>query len=127
MIRLAEYISKNYSGKVVEIGIGNYWKVADELARKGFEVIATDIKSIHVPRKIKFTVDDVSNPTLEVYLGAKLIYSIRPPFELFDSIKKLAEKIGADCIIKPLYGEIPVGKLVNFKGLSFYVWIYSKK
>ncbi len=121
MIELAEYIAAKYSGKVVEVCVGRYFDVALQLARLGFDVYTVDKRKIQAPPGVKFFVDDVTCPKMEIYEGASLIYSIRPPFELFEAIKKLARAVGADCIIKPLYGEHPGGRLVNYKGLYFYV------
>jgi hypothetical protein len=126
MIRLAEFILKNYKGKIVEIGVGNYFEVSKFLAERGIEIIVTDVKPREI-EEVEFVLDDVTNPDIEIYKNSSLIYSIRPPFELFEDIKSLARRIGADCIIKPLYGEEPDGMLINYKGLSFYIWRYSKK
>jgi len=125
VIRLAEYIAKHYRGKVVEVGIGNYWRVAEYLAKAGFEVIAIDLKPINLKANLKFYIDDITNPNMEIYEGASLIYSIRPPPELVKSILRVARAVNADCIVKPLYGDYFDGKLVNFKGLSFYIWAYK--
>jgi len=121
MLRLAEFILNNYSGKVVEVGIGNHTKIAEFLAERGLEVVATDV--IERGTKVDFFVDDIQNPNLRIYEGAELIYSIRPPPEIFNAIISLAKRIDADCIIKPLYGEHPGGgELINYKGLAFYLW-----
>ncbi len=117
------FIAKNYSGKVVEIGIGRYHCVAKKLAEIGFEVVATDLKELDVPEGVKFYVDDVTNPDLNIYRGARLVYSLRPPPELHDSILQVAKKVGADCMIRPFGNEfVNHGKLVNYKGERFYVW-----
>ncbi len=50
-------------------------------------------------------VDDITNPDLSIYKDATLIYSIRPPEELQNHIKRVAESVGADLIIKPLSTE----------------------
>ena len=123
VLRLVDYIARNYRGKVVEVGIGFYWDVAIALSERSFDVIATDVKDISIGKRgIKFVVDDISNPDLEIYRGAILIYSIRPPPELFEAIKRTAISVGADAIVKPLHNEFPDGwDLVNFNGLSFYV------
>lgn len=120
MIQLAEYIAERWK-KVVEVGIGNYFEVAKKLKEMGVDVVATDLILRKAPEGIKFTVDDVTKPKIEIYRGSELIYSIRPPPELYLHILKLARIVGADCLIKPLSGEVPPGKLVNYKGLSFYV------
>ena len=123
---LAEYISKNYRGKVVEIGIGRRLETAAELATKGFEVVAVDVINI-IPDNFTFFRDDVTDPEISIYRGASLIYSIRPPPELFPYIVRLAESVKADCIIRPLGNEFPVGgKLVNYGRERFYIWRFRK-
>jgi hypothetical protein len=61
---------------------------------------------------------------LDIYSGATLIYSIRPPEELQNHIKKVAESVGADLIIKPLSTEFINSdaslKLINYKKAIFY-------
>lgn len=119
MLPLAEYIAKRYK-RVAEIGIGNYTAVAEYLASKGLKVIATDIREVKTT--VEFFVDDVRNPNIELYQGVELVYSIRPPPELFASIRNLAARLNADCIIKPLFGDYADGVLINYKGLGFYLW-----
>ena len=123
---IAEFICKHYSGRVIEVGIGYYWKVAEILADKGFEVIAIDSKDISAEfkgRQIKFVVDDIMNPNLEIYEGASLVYSIRPPLELYSYIVAVARAVDADCLIRPFGNEFAIdGKLINYKGERFYVW-----
>ncbi len=124
MIRLAEYIAKNYNGKVVEVGIGYYFKVAEYLTKRGLKVIATDIKPLNAP--VDFYVDDIRNPRIEIYQDSTLIYSIRPPLEIVKDILRVSRIVGADCIIKPLYGDYLNVKPKNYKGLSFYIFNYNR-
>lgn len=121
MLRIAEFIAKNYSGKVVEVGIGNFTAVAEHLVNSGFEVIATDVVERKVPEGVRFVIDDISNPNLDIYRHSSLIYSLRPPSELYSCILNVAEEVGADCLIKPLYGDFCDCRIVNYKGLSFYL------
>jgi hypothetical protein len=122
VLGLVDFIVENYSGKVVEIGSGIFFKVALELHKRGFEVFCVDIREIKAPKEIKFFQDDVRNPNIKIYTGSSLIYSIRPPQELFHAIHSLSRRVGADCIIKPLYGEVPEKfKLVNYGGDCFYI------
>ncbi len=121
MLQIADYIAETYSGKVVEVGIGRFTAVAELLVRRGFEVFATDIVELDAPDGCRFYVDDVTKPDLKIYSGASLIYSIRPPPELFPAIVEVSRKVGADCIIKPLYGDYMEEKIVNYKGVHFYL------
>ena len=118
MREIAEFIAKNYKGKVVEIGIGNNKVVFDELKKLGVEVIATDIRKIDLAY-----VDDVCDPDMSIYKDAKLIYSIRPPYEMQICMIRLAKRIGCDVIIVPLKNEVIAGgKLVNYKSARFYLF-----
>ncbi len=119
---LLDFIIQNYSGKVVEVGSGSFFKIALELQKRGFDVICTDIRNTETPEGIKFFVDDVTNPRVEIYRNSSLIYSIRPPYELFKAIHSLSREVGADCIIKPLHDEIPEDfSLINYRGDFFYL------
>jgi len=121
---LAEYISARYRGRVVEIGIGWNFRVAELLAKSGLKVVATDMREIDVPEFIEFYVDDVMYPDLSIYEGANLIYSLRPPLELYPYIVRIAKAVGADCLIRPFGNEFSnEGRLVNYKGERFYVWL----
>ncbi|MFN3384564.1 MAG: UPF0146 family protein [Archaeoglobaceae archaeon] len=119
MLPLAEFIAQRYK-RVAEIGIGNNVAIAELLKSKGVSVVATDIKKVNT--SVEFYLDDVFNPRLEIYRGVELIYSIRPPPEMFHAIIRLSKLLDVDCIIKPLYGDYCDGKLVNYKGVSFYIW-----
>ncbi len=120
MLPIAEYVSKFYSGKVVEVGIGYNWKVALRLKDLGFEVVATDLKPIDVP--VEFYVDDVTDPKVEIYEGASLIYTIRPPPEIVPYILRIAEVVKSDVIVRPFGNEFYDGRLINYKGERFYLW-----
>lgn len=120
MLQIAEFISKRYSGKIVEVGIGYNWKIALELKRLGFHVVATDLR--HIPIDLEFYVDDITKPNIKIYEGANLIYSIRPPPEIVPHILKVAGIVRADVIVRPFGNEFYDGKLVNYKGERFYEW-----
>lgn len=126
---LADYIIQNYDGtsKIVEVGVGNFFKIALKLQRNlKVDIVLTDIKPSH-NCIIK---DDIGNPNLKIYRNASLIYSIRPPQELQPSIMKVAEKVGADLIIKPLSTDsintYKKMKLVNYKRTNFYKMCYDE-
>ena len=116
---LIKYLSRRYQ-RVVEVGIGNYARVALALQASGLSVLATDIK----PRAVGLHVelDDVSAPRLEFYLSAQAIYSVRPPLELIPPMKRLAEQLAVDLIVKPLASEPVDGFLVNEARSFFYLF-----
>ena len=120
---LAEYILERYRGKVVEVGVGRNFRLAELLAKRGLKVVATDLRNINVPEFIEFHVDDVMEPDLSIYKGASLVYSLRPPLELYPYIVRIAKAVRADCLIRPFGNEFSNdGKLINYKGERFYVW-----
>jgi uncharacterized protein len=120
---LLEYIIINYKDvpKIVEVGVGNFPRVALTLQEHlNMDIIMTDIKPYHP----MVTVDDINDPDMDIYSEASLIYSIRPPEELQKSIKIVADEVGADVIIKPYLTESFLldkkFKLVNYKKAIFY-------
>jgi uncharacterized UPF0146 family protein len=126
---IADYIAERYprARKIVEVGIGALPATAIELSRRlpGCEIIATDLyHPPPLPSSVRFERDDVTNPKLEVYEGATVIYAMRPPPELQPHLLRLARKVGADLILKPLAAEsvLPGGKLVNHRGTTFYLF-----
>ncbi len=115
---IIDYISENYKN-VVEVGVGNYTKIAHALEVRGLKVTATDINVVW--RDFPALIDDITEPDLSIYVGADLIYSIRPPMELVPYIEKVARKVCADMLIRPLSGEYCEGKLINYGGTHFYL------
>lgn len=118
----AQYIINNYanSDKIVEVGVGKFHLVGSILQENlKANIVLTDIK----PSSIKIVQDDICNPDLKIYNGASLIYSIRPQPELQPYIINVAEKVGADVIIKPFSTEFVSSnkmKLLNYLKTSFY-------
>lgn len=108
---------------IAEIAVGKFDKISGMLSEKdNITLIKTDIN----PDNESVIKDDITNPNLEIYENADIIYSIRPPSELQPYLVKLAGKIGAVLIIKPLTGEdlnTPGVKmeLKNFRKASFYI------
>ena len=123
---LAQFIGKNYSGRVVEIGAGHVLEVALHLASLGRDVLITDreeryLGGIHIEK------DDIFMPRLDLYQGASLIYSIRPPLELQLAMGILASKLGTDILIRPLNDEVAElpgfsRRLVNAGEARFYIF-----
>lgn len=127
---LSEYIISNYdhAPKIVEVGVGSFPEVALKLSEqlKG-DVVMTDIKPSHEG----VIQDNICLPNLKIYEGASLIYSIRPPEELHQCLVDIAERTGADLIIKPLSTDYIDSKkdykdskkkfkLMNYKKTFFY-------
>ncbi len=123
---IVKFIKENYFGKVVEIGVGLHYNVAIKLSEY-VRVIVSDIIDINqIDQKIRsiYVKDDISDPRLSIYIGASLIYSIRPPIEIQTDILNLADKVGSDTLIRPLGSEVVKDlrlKLKNFGRAAFYV------
>jgi uncharacterized UPF0146 family protein len=120
---LSNYIIANYknANRIVEVGVGGFPLVALTLREHlNMDIIMTDIKPYHD----QIVIDDITNPDLNLYRGASLIYSIRPPEELQQHIKMVAESVGADLILKPISTEFIKPdkdmKLINYKKAIFY-------
>jgi len=123
---LAQFIGKNYSGRVVEIGVGHVLEVALHLASLGRDVLITDreeryLGGVHIEK------DDIFMPRLDLYQGASLIYSIRPPLELQLAMGILASRLGTDILIRPLNDEVAELPgfsrcLVNAGEARFYIF-----
>lgn len=126
---LAEFIRQSYpkGSRVVEVGVGRHPDVA-ELLTSDFDIVCTDIADPGTDR-IRFVRDDIFRPDLTIYGGASLIYSIRPPIDMQDSIAAVASKVGADLIIRPFssektdlsrfYGQF---RCVNYKKSVFFLY-----
>ncbi len=119
----SEYIIANYidASLIIEVGVGGFPLVALTLQEHlNMDIIMTDIKPYHK----QVVLDDITDPDLNIYNDATLIYSIRPPEELQKHIKLVAETVGADLIIKPLSTEFinldNSLKLINYKRAIFY-------
>jgi len=109
-LEIANIISKLYPNarKIVEIGVGKSPYTAlylKDLLPKA-EIIVTDADRGAVKYALSLNLnsvyDDVNDPNLEIYEGADIIYSIRPPFELIPKLESLRTEIKVDVIIAPL-------------------------
>jgi len=123
---LAGYIARNYRGKVVEVGVGYYSEVARLLAAQGLQVTLTD-REERLIACLKVEKDDIFSPQLELYRGAGLIYSIRPPLEMQLAMGVVAAEVEADVLIRPLMEEVArlpgfSRRLVNWGRASFYLY-----
>lgn len=124
---LAEFIARNYSGRVVEVGVGYFTPVAQRLMELGLDVLLTD-REERLVAGLRVEKDDIFSPRQEIYQGASLIYSIRPPLEVQLALGELAANVGADVIVRPLQDELAElagfgRRLVNFGAARFYLFI----
>ena len=121
-----EFVINNYmdAEKIVEVGVGSRSEVLEELDKElNAQVIGTDIKTDDP----NISIDDITNPSLEIYKGADLIYTLRLPIELHPYVEEVAKRSGSDLIIKPLSTEyvnhknmFKKVKLINYKTAFFY-------
>jgi uncharacterized protein len=123
---LAEFIGQNYSGRIVEVGAGYVPEVARLLSARGLEVVLTDREERFLG-SLRIEKDDIFAPRMELYRGASLLYSIRPPLELQIAMGDVAARVGADVLIRPLQDEVAelpgfARKLVNTGEARFYLF-----
>jgi uncharacterized protein len=120
---LAEYIAGRYN-RSAEIGIGHFPDLAFALVAEGADVFATDIIPFSY-KGLKVIVDDVTKPDISLFYGVDLIYSMRPPPELIFYIDRLAARLSAALIIKPLSSEFVDGReAVRHGDTTFFEWGY---
>ena len=105
MSALADRLSGYAS--IVEIGIGNRTALARKLAADGTSVTATDIQQRETPPDVQFVLDDVTEPTTEVYADAEALVACNLPPELHAPAARLAERVEADFLFTTLGGDPP--------------------
>ncbi|MEI8003884.1 MAG: UPF0146 family protein [Methanothrix sp.] len=123
---LAAFIAGNYSGSVVEVGVGYAAEVALGLRERGLDVLLTD-KEERLLGGLLVEKDDIFSPRLELYQGASLLYSIRPPLEMQLAMGLLALELDVDVLVRPLMDEVAqlqgfTRRLVNSGEARFYLF-----
>jgi uncharacterized protein len=97
--------------RIVEVGVGQRPETARTLAIAipGCRVVATDVDVRALARlsgePFLAVRDDVSEPDMRRYLGASLVYAVRPPPELVPYIQEVAAAAGAECLCVHLTEE----------------------
>ena len=97
----------------VEVGIGRRPDVARSLAARGVTVTATDVHDRPTPEGVRFVVDDVTDPTLEHYRDADVVYALNCPPELQRPLVDLARRVSAACYFTTLGADpavVPVSR-----------------
>jgi len=128
---LAEYIAQNYTGRVVEVGAGHMPDVALAVRARGLDVLLTD-REEELAGGLAVVADDIFSPKMEIYRGASLLYSIRPPLELQLAMGQVAARTGADVLVRPLGDEVAelpglTRRLVNFGQARFFLFVQSSR
>ena len=123
---LAEFIGQNYSGRIVEVGAGHVPAVALQLLARGLDVVLT-YREERLLGSGRIEEDDIFAPRMELYQGASLLYSIRPPLELQIAMGDVAARVGADILVRPLQDEVAelpgfARRLVNAGEARFYLF-----
>lgn len=111
------------------MGVGGHPEVA-LLLKNDFDIICTDVFEPG-PSGLHYVKDDIFKPDLNIYKDSSLIYSIRPPVDMQDSIAAIARKVGADLLIRPFSSErtdlrryFRNFRCVNYK--SAVLFLYTK-
>ncbi len=110
---IAEFIALKCgnASKIVEIGVGFQFDVAIALKKRlpNTSIVVVDVNpdAVEEAKKLGLTayVDNILTPNMEIYEGASLLYSIRPPPELISHICETAKKLECPLIIRLLSGE----------------------
>ncbi len=136
---IAEFIASKYQRavKIVEVMVGSNPWIASAVKKRlpKTEVVVVDRykdKIDHVEQicpGLKGIIDDIQNPRFEIYRGAALIYAIRPPEELLPHMYDLAERVGADVLVRPYsdvdghfyYPSKNGWRLVSYKRSTFWL------
>ena len=92
-----------HGSRIVEVGIGDHPEAA-LLLKDDFDLICTDLRASSAPG-LHYVRDDIFKPDMTIYEHASLIYSIRPPIDMQDSMASIASKAGADLMIRPFSSE----------------------
>jgi uncharacterized UPF0146 family protein len=106
---IARYLAPRYR-KVVEVGVGANFEVAEALLRWGCRVTCTDIHPGTPPSSdLEVVMDDIYRPSASLYQGADLLYAIRPGPEMVPPLIDLAARIDADLLVYHLGNELYTG------------------
>lgn len=138
---IAQYISTyfSHSKKIVELGIGfSPWtalKLRQLLPETEIMVVDKNLEALKglSSYRLRPLRDDLFKPRIEFYLGSSLLYSIHPPLELIEPIKKLAITVNAPLLVKPLsedaylYGFHDWKKIRITTSCILYAWNLAQK
>jgi len=121
---LAGYIAGRYK-RSAEIGIGHFPDLAFALRDRGVRVFGTDIFPFSY-KGLRFVIDDITRPDISLFYDVDLIYSMRPPPEIVYYMDRLAKRLSASVIVKPLSSEFVEGrKIVRHENTTFFEWSYG--
>ena len=95
---IGKYIASNYT-RAIEVGIGRNEEAAKIVHSAGALIRCTDVKALGVSMGLPFSQDDIFSPDDSLYMGAEVIYAIRPAPEMIPPLIELAQRINADMIV----------------------------
>ena len=119
---LVDYIAARYAA-VAEIGVGHCPDVAWALTRRGLSVFATDVEPFS-HNGLTVLRDDITEPDDTLYRHVDLLYALRPAPELVPYMRRLAKRLPADLIVKPLASDRAGGRLIRHKDATFFLWMF---
>ena len=95
---IGNYIASNYT-RAIEVGIGRNEEAAKIVSTAGVLIRCTDVKALGESGGLPFSQDDIFSPDDSLYIGAEVIYAIRPAPEMIPPLIELARRINADLIV----------------------------
>ena len=95
---IGNYIAVHYI-RAIEVGIGRNEEAAKIVHSAGALIRCTDVKALGVSVGLPFSQDDIFSPDDSLYMGAEVIYAIRPAPEMIPPLIELAQRINADLIV----------------------------
>jgi uncharacterized protein len=99
------YIAGHYT-HAVEAGIGRNTLAAERVSEAGALMRCTDVKDLKHPASLHFARDDIFEPDLSLYMGADVIYAIRPAIEMVPPLIDIASAVNADLVVYHLGFEL---------------------
>jgi hypothetical protein len=95
---IGAYIAVHYRN-AVEVGVGTNPEAARKIHGAGVRVRATDIRDVQSPAWLPFVLDDVFAPDFAWYLGADVLYAVRPAIEMVPPLITLAMWVDCDLLV----------------------------
>jgi uncharacterized UPF0146 family protein len=112
---IANFVAKTYESarKIIEVGIGSQPWIARIIKENLGEtrIIVTDNRKSNLDyvkpflTEVEIVKDDIFSPRIQIYEGADLVYSIRPPTEIILQLVNLSSRMGFDLLIRPYSDE----------------------
>jgi uncharacterized UPF0146 family protein len=95
---IGEYLAKHYTN-AVEVGIGRNIEAARIIHDAGLSIRCTDVRDLPVPGWLTFRIDDIFLPDIPWYIGADVMYAVRPAIEMIPPLIARARTINCDLLV----------------------------